>query len=137
MEPCVLGLDIPHVVVAQQVLERAEIDERLLVGDLRRIAVRIAREVLPAVEVSVGFEVRLPGILDGGLERDHEHRLAPSLLGELIGGERLAEAHLRVPQEARDGVHVLLPDRVEIGVGLVHGVALLGAHRRMSGRACQ
>jgi hypothetical protein len=50
------------------------------------------------------------------------------VLRELIGGEGLAEAHLRVPEEARDGVHVLRPDGVEVVVGLVHGGALLGAH---------
>ena len=94
-----------------------------------RVAAGVAREVLPAVEVGVGLEVRLPGILHGGLERDHEHPLGAELLGELIGGEGLAEAHLRVPQETRDGVHVLLPDRVEVGVGLVHGLGLLRAHR--------
>jgi hypothetical protein len=55
--------------------------------------------------------------------------LAPSFFGELVGGEGLAEAHLRVPEEARDGVHVLLPDGVEVGVGLVHGLGLLAAHR--------
>ncbi len=77
----------------------------------------------------MGFEVRLPRILDGGLEGHHEHALGAELLGELVRGEGLAEAHLRVPEEARDGVHVLLPDGVEVGVRLVHGLGLLAAHR--------
>jgi hypothetical protein len=77
----------------------------------------------------MAFEVCLPRILDGGLERDHQHALGAELLSQLIRGERLAEAHLRVPEEARDGVHVLLPDRVEVGVRLVHGLDLLTAHR--------
>ena len=55
--------------------------------------------------------------------------MAPSFFGELVGGEGLAEAHLRVPQEARDGVHILLPDGVEVGVRLVHRLGLLPAHR--------
>jgi hypothetical protein len=84
---------------------------------------------LPAVEVDVGFEVGLPGILHGGLERHHQHPLGAELLGELVGGEGLAEAHLRVPEEARDGVHVLLPDGVEVGVRLFDRLGLLPPHR--------
>ena len=129
VEPFVLGLDVARCVAAEQVLEGAEVDERLLGVDLRRVAAGGTREVLPAVEVDVGFEVRLPRILDGGLEGHHEHALGAELLGELVGGEGLAEAHLRVPEEARDGVHVLLPDRVEVGVRLVHRLGLLAAHR--------
>jgi hypothetical protein len=74
----------------------------------------------------VRLQVGLPGVLDGGLEGHHQHALGAELLGELVGGEGLAEAHLGVPEEARDGVHVLLPDRVEVGVGLFHGLGLLG-----------
>ena len=129
VEPLVLGLDVAGAVAAEQVLEGAEVDDGLLRVDLRRVAAGRAREVLPAVEVDVGFEVGLPRILDGGLEGHDEHALGAELLGELVGGEGLAEAHLRVPQEARDGVHVLLPDRVEVGVRLVHGLGLLAAHR--------
>ena len=129
MEPLVLRLDVARRVAAEQVLEGAEIDDRLLAVDLRRVAAGVAGEVLPAVEVHVGFEVGLPRILHGGLEGHHQHALGAELLGELVGGEGLAEAHLRVPQEARDGVHVLLPDRVEVGVRLVHRLGLLAAHR--------
>jgi hypothetical protein len=129
VQPFVLGLDVARRIAAEQVLEGAEIDHRLSCGNLRRVAVGVAGEVLPAVEVHVGFEVRLPRILDGGLEGDHQHALGAELLGELVGGEGLAEAHLRVPEEARDGVHVLLPDGVEVGVRLVHGLGLLAAHR--------
>ena len=129
VEPLVLGLDVARRVAAEQVLEGAEVDDA---ASRRRSAsdrCRRLREVLPAVEVDVGFEVGLPGVLDGGLEGHHEHALGAELLGELVGGEGLAEAHLRVPEEARDGVHVLLPDRVEVGVRLVHGLGLLAAHR--------
>ena len=129
VEPFVLGLDVARRVAAEQVLKGAEIDDRLLGVDLGGVAVGVAGEVLPAVEVHVGFEVRLPRILHRGLEGHHEHALGAELLGELVGGEGLAEAHLRVPEEARDGVHVLLPDRVEVGVRLVHGLGLLPAHR--------
>ena len=111
VQPFVLRLDVSRRVAAEQVLEGAEIDDRLLADrSCVGIAVGVAREVLPAVEVHMGFEVRLPRILDRGLEGHHEHALGAELLGELVGGEGLAEAHLRVPEEARDGVHVLLPD---------------------------
>ena len=79
VQPFVLGLDVARRIAAEQVLKGAEIDDRLLV-DLRRIAAGVAREVLPAVEVHVGFEVRLPRILDGGLEGHHEHALGAELL---------------------------------------------------------
>ena len=125
VQPFVLGLDVPRVVAAQQVLEGTEIDEWLLGGDLRRIVVGIAGEVLPAIEVHVGFKVRLPRILHGWLEGHNEHSLGPEFPGELIGGEGFAESHLRVPQETRDGVHVLLPDGVEVGVRFIHGSGLL------------
>ena len=85
VEPFVLRLDVPRLVAAKQVLEGAEIDHRLPAADLRRVAVGVAGEVLPAVEVHVGFEVRLPSILDGRLESHHEHALGAELLGELVG----------------------------------------------------
>jgi hypothetical protein len=97
-------------------------------ADLARVAAGAAGHVLPAVEVHVRLQVRLPGILDGRLEGHHQHPLGAQLPGELVGGEGLAEAHLGVPEEARHGVHVLLPDGVEVGVGLVHRLGLLGAH---------
>jgi hypothetical protein len=123
-----LGLMLPEQVAAQQVLEGAEIDDRLAPADLARVAVGIAREILPPVEIHVGFQVGLPGIFDGGLEGDHEHAFGAQLLGELVGGEGLAKAHLGVPKEARHGVHILLPDGMEVGVRLVYGLGLLAAH---------
>ena len=47
---------------------------------------------------------------------------------QLVAGEGLAEAHLGVPEEARDGVHVFGPDGVVVGVGLFDGGVLLAAH---------
>lgn len=70
---------------------KTKLDYRLLGVDLGRVAVGIAGEVLPTVEVHMGFEVRLPCIFHGGLERDHEHALGPKFLGKLIAGEGLAE----------------------------------------------
>jgi hypothetical protein len=84
------------------------------------------------------FEICLPRILDRGLESEYEYSLGAKLFGQLVRGERLSEPHLRVPKEARDRVHVLLPDGVEIGVRLVHGLDLLAAHREGLGMcACE
>ncbi len=77
VEPFVLRLDVPRRVAAQQILEGAEVDDRLPGIDLRWIAVRVAREVLPAVEVHVTLKVRLPRILYRGLEGHYEHTLGP------------------------------------------------------------
>ena len=96
---------------------------------VRRVGARRLGEVLPAVEVGVGLQVGLPGVLDRRLEGHHQHLLGAELLGELVGGEGLAEAHLGVPQEARHRVRVLVPDRVEVGVRLVDGLGLLRPHR--------
>ena len=137
MEPFVLGLDVARRVAAEQVLEGTEIDERLPGIDLRRIAAGVARRYCQPSKSTCDFQVRLPRILDGGFEGHHEDALGAELLGELVGGEGLAEAHLRVPEEARDGVHILLPDGVEVGVGLVHGLGLLPAHRERLGGACR
>ena len=77
----------------------------------------------------MGFKVGLPRILHGGLERDDQHPLGPHFLGKLIAGKGLAEAHLRVPEEARHRLGILLPNRLEIGVGLVHRLSLFRAGR--------
>ena len=75
------------------------------------------------------LQVRLPRILDGGLESNHKHALGPTLFCQLVGGKGLPETHLCIPQKSRDRMHVLLPDRVEVGVRLLHGRALFSAHR--------
>ena len=60
VQPGVLGLDVAGLVLAEQVLERPEVDQRpLLVGRRRVAAVRLG-QVLPAVEVGVGLQVVLP-----------------------------------------------------------------------------
>src|SRR4029079_15493450 len=92
------------------------------------VGVGVAGKVVPAVEVHVGFEVRLPCVFDGGLERHNEHTLSAEPLRELVGGEGLAEAHFRVPEEARNSMHVLIPDGVEVRVRFLHGCMLLTAH---------
>ena len=71
VEPFVLRLDVARRVAAEQVLKGAEIDYRLLGVDLGRIAIGVARKVLPPVEIHMGFEVCLPRIFDGGFEGHH------------------------------------------------------------------
>ena len=66
--------------------------------DLRRVAAGRSREVLPAIEVDMGFQIGLPRIFHGGLEGHDEHTRGAQLLRELIGGKGLAEAHFCVPQ---------------------------------------
>jgi hypothetical protein len=137
VQPFVLRLDVPGGIAPQQVLERSEIHHRLALVDLRRVAARRARQVLPAVKVHMAFQVGLPGVFHRRLEGHHQHSLGLELFGQLVGGEGLAEPHLGVPQEARRGVHVFLPDGVEVGMRLVHRLGLLGAHGRRSRGACR
>ena len=68
MNPFVSGFDVSEIVPAEQVLEGAKIDERLLPAYIRRVEIRVAREILPTFEVDVGFEIRLPRILYCGLK---------------------------------------------------------------------
>jgi len=128
VQPFVLGLDVSNRIAPQQVLEGAEIDQRLFRGDFGRVAFGIAGHVLPAGKVRVRFEVRLPSVLHSGLEGEHQHALGPEFFCELVAGEGFAKAHLGVPQEARGGFFVLRPDRVEVVVGLVHRYGLFLPH---------
>jgi hypothetical protein len=75
VEPFVLGLDVPRRIAAEKVLEGPEIDDRLPRINRRRIAVGVAREVLPAIKVHMGLNVRLPRIFHGRLEGHYEHTL--------------------------------------------------------------
>jgi hypothetical protein len=106
--PLVLRLDAPVPVPAEEVLEGAEahdgallVGRLVLLGDVGPARLLGAADELPALEVDVRGEVLLPSRLDGGLEGENETRREAHVLGELVGGEGLAEAHLRVPEELR------------------------------------
>ena len=86
---------------------------------------------MPPVEVHMGFQVRLPGILHGGLEGENQHPFGPEFFGELIGGEGLAETHLGIPEEARNRFLVLCPDRLIVGVGFLDRIRLFPPHRKI------
>lgn len=71
----------------------------------------------------------MPRFLHCGLESQHQHSLGLHAFSELIGGEGLAETHLRIPKEVR---------RTPIGLGiflrkicycLLYGSALFLTHR--------
>jgi len=79
----------------------------------------------------MGFKIRLPSILHGGFEGQHQHAASSHLLRQLVGGEGLAEPHLRVPEEAWDGGGVLLPAGLIIGIGLLDSACLLVARRKI------
>lgn len=78
----------------------------------------------------MGLQVGPPSVLDRGLERHHEHTLRTQALRELVGGEGLAEPHLRIPQESRCCHGVLGPDRLEVPLSLLDRARLLRTHRK-------
>ena len=133
VDPLVAGLDAAGLAVhAQEVLEAAEAHD-----GARRVALLVgppvAGDELPALEVDMALQVLLPGGLDGGLEGEDEHAPHAHALGELVGGERLAEAHLGVPQELGLVVAAGLEAALEVGLRLLHGGTLLGAHLEVLG----
>ncbi len=128
IEPLMVRLEVAGGVAAHEVLEGAEEDERMPRVDGCRVAPGRARDVLPAIEVDMALEVGLPGVFDGRLEGDDEHAPGLETFGEVIGGEGLAETHLRVPEELGHGIRVFGPPVLEVGVGLLDGTLLLVAH---------
>ena len=137
MHPLVRRLDAARLaIVAEEILKRPETDNGLLLVRLRILLVsgRIAgtltaADELPALEVHMRHQILAPRRLDGRLECQHEDALRPEPFGELIGGEGLAEAHLRVPQELRRSPDALLHRRaLVIANGLLDRGALLRTH---------
>ena len=112
-------------------MERPEKDYGLVAVDLAGIAPGLARQILPAVKIDVGFKVGLPSVLDGGLEGQDQHPLGVQFLGKLIAGEGLAEAHFRVPKETRNGGGILPPAGLVVGIGLFDRSRLLVARREI------
>ena len=84
---------------------------------------------LPAIEIHMGHKVFTPCRFNRRFEGQHEDALRPEPFGELIGGEGLAEAHLRVPQKLRRSPDALLHRRaLVIAYGLLDRGALLRTH---------
>ena len=98
VNPLVLRLDQAGLLVPpEEVLEGAEIHQRLIAGNVRTLGHCFGTEILPALKVHVASQVFTPGVLHGGFKCDDEDALGTHAFGELIGGEGLAEAHLRIP----------------------------------------
>ena len=77
-------------------------------------------------------EVLLPRRLHRRLEGQHEHAPEPHVLGELVGGEGLPEAHLGVPEELGRTCAAFALDGAEVLLGLLHRCLLLGSHREVA-----
>ena len=75
----------------------------------------------------MGHQVLAPRGLNRGLESENKHAFEAHFLSQLIRGERLAEAHFRVPQEF--GCTPLHIGRMVVFHGLCHSCLLLRAHR--------
>ena len=119
----------------QEVLEGAKAhDGPLLVCHLELLRyVRFARRLgtadeLPALEVHVRGQVLLPRGLHGRLEGEDQHAPKAHVLGELVGGEGLAEAHLGVPQELGGARPALGGEGPEVLLRLVDRGLLLRPH---------
>ena len=115
-------------ILAEQVLKRTKEDEGSFFVDVFGVSPGRSRKVLPAVEVDMRFEVGFPSVFDCGFESDHEHALRTHALCELVRGEGLAEAHLRVPEKLGHCVVVFCPAGVEVVDGLLYRFLLLIAH---------
>ena len=72
-------LDHP-VLLAKEILERAEVDQRAILVSHGRVAGIGLRKVLPPIEINMREQVRLPGILDRRLESDDQNLIAPNCL---------------------------------------------------------
>lgn len=134
-DPLVLRLDAPRPVSAEEVLEGAEADDwaglvgrLVLLGDVRPARLLWPADELPSLEVDVRGEVLLPRRLHRRLEGQHQNTSEPHVLGELVGGEGLPEAHLGVPQELWRSCAALALDGAEVLLGLLHRRRLLRPH---------
>src|SRR4051794_16556963 len=76
----------------------------------------------------MGLQIGLPRVLDGGLESGDKHARSTESFSQLVGGEGLAEPHLRVPQKPWDSVEIFCPNRVVVIERLVPRFPLLTAH---------
>ena len=128
VNPLVLGLDAAGgSILAQVILERAEVDKRPRLVRLL-IAQPVAAEKLPTGEVGMVFQIGLPRGLHGRFEGQNQHAPPAHALGQLVGGKGLAEAHLGVPQEVGRLVRLLLVEGLKVFGRLGHRLGLLRPH---------
>ena len=123
----VFGFDAARFVFAQHILKRSEPDERPCFVDFRHIA---GGNEAPPFEIDVRFQIRFPRVFDGGLERQDKDFFPPHFFGELIGGERFAETHFRVPEEMRRFARFFAGKVFKISGGRFNGGALFGTQQK-------
>ena len=127
---------------AFEVLKAHELDEPL--GALRVVAdgakvllaaeavglagqgVHAADETVAALHAHELHVVVVPGVGDGGAVGDDEHLLRADAAAQVVGGERLAETRLGVPQELAAMFAALVPMGAGEGSRPLHGALLLG-----------
>jgi len=90
--PVVLGVS------AWIVLEGAEADQRSALVVLRIALGRhvFAGDELPTLKIQMIAQIFFPGVLDRRLEGQDGHLFPAHVLSQLIGGKRLAKAHLAI-----------------------------------------
>ena len=105
MDEFILRLDATRFIRAKKILKRPKHHNRplfhcllVLVVDVYACAVRIlVRNKLPSIEIDVAYEIVAPCRFNCRLECKHQNAPKSHFLCKLIGGECLAEAHLRIP----------------------------------------
>ena len=138
-----LLIDAAEADGALEVLKTYELDESL--GAVRVVAngakvllaveaVRLAGKGVHSADEAVAalysdelHVVVVPRIGDGGAVGDDEHLLRADAATKVVGGERLAEARLCVPQELAAVRAALVPMGASESARLFHGALLLGA----------
>ena len=135
LDPLVCGLDAPDGVPPQNILKGGEADERPAFVHTVELTVILLLAELPAFEILVGQKVFFPSGLDSRFESENQQLLPTHPESQLICGEGLAEAHLRIPKEVWDKSPVgrIFPEGVEICGGFLNGSFLLRAHLEVLG----
>ena len=137
----IFRLDTAVLVSAEQVLERAENNDRLrlislAVGgvhvDLIVVSVLVGDE-LPAFKVNMSHKIFMPCGLHRRLECQHQYPLEAHFTAELICGKGLAKAHFSVPQEFRCTVRLISFCLSEILHCTLDGDVLFGTHTEVEG----
>ena len=138
MYPLVVRFDAAELVQAEKILKGAEADDRaalirafVLLIDGRLGGILRPGDELPALKIHMREKVFLPRALHRGLEREDQHTGKAHFLCQLIRGERLAEAHFRVPEKPGDLRRRLPVGGAEICHRLRDGVRLLRAHGKI------
>ena len=121
-------LDSSRFVAPQQVLERTEIHQGARFVCFVQRQWGVARDELPAPEVSVVHQVRFPSVTHGGFESKYQQAFPAHTTCQLVGGKSFAKAHFAVPEEMRGFSGILFAAAVEVSGCFFHSFLLFGAH---------